>query len=270
MKYSLEAHGDALEKKYLEFIKNYFPTYEKVWQVYIGNVGNNAKAEIPGYPEERNNKRQAFSEHTYTILQSLILMYRLIERKVFDQVDFDNVEEKLDLQQNISTFYKNVGGIRDNVIAAAKCLNIDPNPIDKQFDEFYHQRHIPIHGRIMPIIFKSNGEIDMPVLSKNDEDPTGWNHKIHNWPDILSMPVKSINSTTNELFWKYLQLIVDVFGRFEKSIVDELASMGVVLKFEYTVSPDGMSGSSGYDGAIDVYGLYKKDQSRFSSHRWNR
>jgi hypothetical protein len=264
MKYNLKDNGDLLEKTYSQFILSYLPTYEKVWQLYIGNIGDDTKAKIPGYPPERKEKRQTFSEHTYTVLQSIVLMNRLLEKKAFEKTPND-LEKKLDLHEDILLFFSHVGRIRDNITDAATCLlNIDIKKLEEQFDGFYHTRHIPVHGRIIPIIFKRNGEVEMPVLSKNDEDPTGWNHKTNNWPDILHMPSESINSATQQLFWELIQLLVDVFGRFADNISEELNSKGLELKFEYNTNQTGVSGYR-QKTAASIYGISLSDGRHGSS-----
>lgn len=81
LEYNLKHHGDHLERSYADFIGCYFKTYEAVWKIFIGNKGNDTKADIQGYSLDKDIKRQNFSEHTYTILQSVILLHRLIEKE---------------------------------------------------------------------------------------------------------------------------------------------------------------------------------------------
>jgi hypothetical protein len=265
VKYNIKNHGDLLEKTYSTFITDYFPTYEKVWQIYIGNIGNDTKAEIPGYTSEREKSRQAFSEHTYTILQSLVSIHKLLEKRSFHISASLELDEKLSLHDNILLFFTHIGRIRDNIKAAAICLTvIDIKKLDKQFDEFYHKRHIPVHGRIMPILFTENEEPKMPVLSKNDEDRSGWNHKINDWPDISTIKAQSINSTMQELFWSLLELLKNVFGAFENAILKELNTGGFQLKFEYI--PNDQIGISGFSNKpINVYGVINPNTNYSSS-----
>jgi len=253
--YNLNDHGDILEKTYSRFITEQFVSYQNVWKLYIGNVGNDTKASIPNYPIDRDKKRQAFSEHTYTILQSVILIKRLLDKRSFENIVDQDFDQKMDLQNNILIFFAHLGRIRDNSLAAGKCLlNINNTALDERFSEFYHQRHIPIHGRILPLVYKENGEIEMPVLSKNDEDPAGWNHKVNNWSDILSMPIKNLTETTTQLFWQLLPLLNEIFGNFEDVISAELNQGGFELEFKYGVNQAGFSGFSPKT-AVNVYGI---------------
>ena len=46
--YNLKEHGDHLEQAYVDFILSHFRTYEAVWKIFIGNKGNDTKADING------------------------------------------------------------------------------------------------------------------------------------------------------------------------------------------------------------------------------
>ena len=173
---NIKEHGDQLEREYADFLQEHFKTYEATWKLYIGNKGDNTKSNIAGYPPERDEKRQQFSENTYTILQSLILIYRLINKDVFSKNSTLSIIEKLDLQDNLMLFFTHLGRIRDNLVEATKCLiNPNVNEVKSQLEDFFYKRHILVHGKTIPIIFKSNGEILLQVLSKNSNDKSGWN-----------------------------------------------------------------------------------------------
>src|SRR5687768_11736304 len=105
MEYNLKDHGDHLERSYADFILTYFKAYEVVWKMFIGNKGNDIKADIEGYPLDKNIKRQNFSEHTYTVLQSVILLHRLIEKGTFSKSISNTTEYILDLQDNLLLFF---------------------------------------------------------------------------------------------------------------------------------------------------------------------
>jgi len=261
--YNLKEHGDPLEKEYADFIHAYFRTYEEVWKLYIGNKGNNTKADIPGYPNEREMKRQTFSEHTYTILQSVILLHRLISKDSFINATFITPSDRLDLQDNLLLFFTHLGRIRDNVEDASTCLlNTNTKEITVILDEFYHKRHILIHGKMIPIIFKSSGEILIPVLSKTGVDISGWNHKQHNWADISNMNTESLETTVTQLYWDLLPKLTEIFGHFKSKVEVELNDGNFNIAYDRSKVPTGLFGSSGYSG-VDVYGLahfdpYKK------------
>lgn len=256
--YNLKEHGDALEKEYADFILTYFKTYEETWKLYIGNKGNDTKSDITGYSNDREEKRQKFSEHTYTILQSLILLNRLIDKDIFTNTAFESVTARLDLQDNLLLFFTHLGRIRDNIKEASTCiLNVGVKLTTSLLDEFYHKRHILVHGKTLPIIFKSSGEILLPVLSKNGIDISGWNHKEHAWGDVVSLPIESIQTTVSQLYWELLSKLTQIFGEFRTKIKDELNQNSLKLVFDRTQTNVQTFGSG--SNAVDVYGLANKN-----------
>lgn len=269
MEYNLREHGDSIERVYSDLIYKYFRTYEDVWKLYIGNKGNDTKADIPGYSKEREEKRQNFSEHTYTILQSVVLLHRLITNEKFASLQFSVLEEFLDLQDNLLLFFTHLGRIRDNVESASTCLlHAKTKETTSILDEFYHKRHILVHGKTLPIVFRNSGEIFVPTLSKNGTDISGWNHKEHKWEDISHMPQESLEITVTQLYWELLAKLIEVFGIFKKEIDEELNNENLKLIFDRTnegvfSGRSGVSGSHGSSGnagscGADVYGLADK------------
>jgi hypothetical protein len=152
-------------------------------------------------------------------------------------------------------FFSHLGRIHDNVEAAAMCLvAFDVNEVTGQLDEFYHQRHIFVHGKIMPLKFHVDGTVEMPVLSRYNDDPKGWNHKLRNWPDVLKMKMEKITETLTKLFWELMPVLTDIFGKFTKTIKEELAKGPYEIKFETIYDAGkGNMGSSG-QGAASIYG----------------
>jgi len=125
MEYNLKEHGDHLETKYANFIRTHFRTYESVWKIFIGNKGNDIKADIQGYPEDKNILRQKFSEHTYTVLQSVILLNRLIEKDIFNKPFANSTDDILDLQDYLVLFFTHLGRIGDHIIDVSNIYNIE-------------------------------------------------------------------------------------------------------------------------------------------------
>lgn len=233
MKYNIGEHGDALEREYHGFINTYFKTYQIVWQLYIGNKGNDKKADIVNYPQNRNTYRQKFSEHTYTILQSLILLHRLIEKDIFKIPTLTSVNQTLDFQDSLLLFFTHLGRIHDNAIHASACLiKSDSSEIEKLLDEFYYQRHLLVHGKLIPIKRNFDKGILIPILGKSNTDQSGWNHKLHDWEDINNIPNQNVNETISEIYWKLLSKIECVFGLYKEKIVEELEANKYTLKFE--------------------------------------
>jgi hypothetical protein len=265
MNYTLKKHGDSLEKEYADFISTYFNSYEVVWKLYIGNRGNNTRATIKGYPASREIKRENFSENTYTILQSVICLYRITQREVFKKSSAVETNDVLDLQDALISFFAHLGRIRDNAIQASECLlNINTNMPVEIFAEFYHKRHIVVHGKMLPIVFTQNGEVLIPSLGKDTTDRAGWNHKYDNWSNVVDYSIEIAGVTLENLFQNLMVKINKLFSEFKKKIKEELESH-FALYFEYTeyaIAAAPVSGSTSF-GAVSVYGLDK-----ISPNKW--
>ena len=200
MTYTLQYHGDVLERTHFDFIQNYFPTYEKVWAKYIGNNGLNIKADILGFSNERNEGRQKFSEHSYTILVSFISLKQIIDSlDAFKSLNSKDAKDILRIHDTLLLFFSNLGRINDNLIEAGKHFAV--NAITQSLAELYHKRHIIVHGSIIPIIFHESGDLYIPHLSKSSSDTIGWNHKEHNWNDITLLRSETIEISLSDLFF---------------------------------------------------------------------
>ncbi len=255
--FNIKEHGDQLEREYADFLQKHFKTYVATWKLYIGNRGDNTKSKIADYPSERDEKRQQFSENTYTILQSLILISRLIEKDVFSKNTIRSLTEKLDLQDNLMLYFTHIGRIRDNVVGATKCLlDINVNKVESQLEDFFYKRHIFVHGKTIPIIFKTNGEIYLPVLSKDNNDKSGWNLRESNWNDVKWLPKEELHVTTSQLYCQLLNMLNQIFGEFKKKIEKELKQNNLKLEFDWSHS--NLKALEVDANSIDVYGIANK------------
>lgn len=265
MDYNLKEHGDHLEKSYYDFIQTNFRTYEGVWKIFIGNKGNDTKADIRGYPIDKDLQRQKFSEHTYTVLQSVILLHRLIDKGIFSKQFSNLTNDILDLQDYLLLFFTHLGRIMNNVEEASMLLDIAESETSNLLKEFYHKRHILVHGKMLPIIFKQTGEILLPELSKNGTDITGWYHKEHTWNDIVLLPTQELNQTASTLFWELLPKLEEIFGKFKKKIEAELIGNNFNLKFENNIYSDIQRHGSGFSSTIPVsiYGIGRTNRSKW-------
>lgn len=259
MNYILKQHGDSLEKEYADFISTYFDSYEAVWKLYIGNNGKNTRATIKNYPASREHQRVRFSENTYTILQSVICLYRITQRNIFKKSSVSDIGDILDLQDALISFFAHLGRIRDNAIHASECLvNMDLNLPVELLSEFYHKRHIVVHGKTLPIVFTQNGKALIPNLSKDTIDRAGWNHKYDNWSNVIDYSIELAGETLESLFQCLMSKINSLFSKLKEKIKDELGDR-FILNFEYQehdIASMPVSGST-LIGKVRVYGLDK-------------
>ena len=257
MTFNVKDHGDSLEKEFSTFIQTEFPTYEAVWKLYIGNRGNDNKALITGYSSNRDEMRQKFSEHTYTIFQSLISIRRLIINEAFKKGEIKDVSHNLDLQDSIVLFFAYLGRIKDNLQDAASCLlNCNSDEIGSKFGDFYSKRNIVLHGKMLPIAYRPNGDIIIPALGENT-DRLKWHDKTGVWDSITFLNLVNLAEYTNSIYIELLSKLSHAFGIFKSKIEDELNKNNLEISFENKHYPEAYaSGSTSATSAgVDVYKL---------------
>jgi uncharacterized protein YkvS len=253
MKHTLRNNGDALEKAYSNFINDNFKTYEIVWQNYIGNDGNNVIATIIGYDSERNKKRKEFSEHTYTILQSIILLKRLVEKYEGLDISIKSIEDILDFQDLLMLFFGHVGRINDNLNIAELCLiNKFSKESTTSLNSIYHKRHLIIHGKTLPFIFDETGNVLIPVLGTNTNDRSGWYHKQNSWDDINNLKSETIEITIKDIYINLLQKLNHIFGLFNKDILNELEQSDLQIDYPSMNSNPSVNVSLDVSGSTSI------------------
>ncbi len=224
--YNLENHGDSIEKKYHEFITKQFSNYEKVWSLYIGNTGKNTKASINNYPSEKEEDRQKFSEHTYTVLLSVINLHRILE----SQSTFSGI---LDIDNNLLLFFSHVGRIIDNLENASKIIGLDFSRYS-ELRSYIEKRNIVIHGTKIPILLHGNGLIEIPIISGVESNPKEWHDKKNKWEDIRILDKDNIESTFSCFFYEFIPKVDGLFGCLYKNIKSELEQSDCKIYFEYS------------------------------------
>jgi hypothetical protein len=268
--YTVAAHGDAIEQDGASFIEWQFPNYEKVWQTYIGNCGNATMAPLPGYPDD--TKRTSFAEHSYSLYESCFMIQRLLKSQVFLQ-PFQTIDEYVHFVQSLYLFFFFIGRIRDMTIKASSDLGHDTSTLNAALKKFYEARSIIIHGKKIPVHVDDIGLLKMPMLQTIDIKGHAWNDKAHLWADATDMQDGYVSDTCEAYFSELMGLVNNEYGKFYKTIKEELQSLSIQLKFdrskevkdmdipESSGTTRGMSGSSG----VDIYHI--KESLRNKSSR---
>lgn len=233
MKYNVSNHGDILEVESSEFIRSYIPYYELVWQTYIGNKGNATKADIPGYPFDE--KRQKFSELTYTVLESSYMLYKIIESGIF-QKEVNSFQTYFEFNNSFISFFAHLGRCNDNLLNAATALEITKGEIEniaESLRKIYVARNIIIHGKKIPFSVDEMGLIKIPIISTTDEKSSGWNDKISKWADAPKMKNEYAADTCEDFLKHLLKVINNTFALFYEVISKELKEGNWNIKFEF-------------------------------------
>lgn len=222
MTYLIDKDGDALEKAAGTFIKEHLINYEKVWQLYIGHDGLGQRAKMPMYDKE--DMRQSFSEHTYTMLESLFSVFRIAQRDFVDIYSKDAIDKYLEVIDLYLLFYAHIGRARDNIYEACSVIGL-PNlsDVEQMLDAAYTARHIVLHGKKLPLLFK-DGKIEVPSLKTSDNVNGKWDNKDNQmtWDVVNQIPTAELKSSLMEAFYTFCAQMNTVLGychkHLEKSI----------------------------------------------------
>ncbi len=254
MTYSIEKHGDLLEKEAYSFIKEKFINYELVWQIYIGNTGNAKKAKLPGYPYE--DKRTNFAEHSYTVLESSFIINKILESKIFEK-NISNFSDYLDFNTSFISFFAHLGRMHDTIIKASNILIIDKK-FEDSIKHFYEARNILIHGKKIPLVLDELGLPKIPIIKTALINGNSWDDKTHLWSDAENMDKEYVQDKATTFFNDLLLLINNQYAVFKNIIHQELNSIPTSLTFEYNptkslspneyvIMPSGSNASNNFD-----------------------
>jgi hypothetical protein len=260
MTYSIKDHGDLLEKEASSFIAQKFNNYELVWQIYIGNTGNACMAKLPNYPSEE--KRISFAEHSYTVLESAFINYKILESQIFEK-SIGSFKDYLDYNNAFISFFAHLGRMHDTIIKASDILLKDKRFITS-IHQFYEARCIVIHGKKIPIILDELGLPQIPVIKTTLINGNSWNDKTNIWADAKHMNTLYVQDNVTKYFNDLMVLIDNEYAVFKDTICQELKSIRTKLIFEYSptifLNPSEfitMPSGSGYGSNFDVLGAMK-------------
>lgn len=261
MSYTIQNHGDILEKEAGQLISTKFPYYELVWQIYIGNKGTNSMAEMPNYPDQ--TKRKHFAENSYTVLESVFIIDHILKSKVFHN-SLTNFDEYIEFNKAFITVFALLGRMHDTVIKASDTLKYDNSDFKESIHKFYEARSIVMHGKKVPLIFDDIGFAKIPFLKTKIIDGIAWDDKRSLWSEVNNMDTEYVIDKLNSFFEDLLALVNNEYAVFYNYIIEELKSIPTSLQFEYYEStsmniPEA-SGSTSINQAVDVYGFYKRNR----------
>jgi|APLak6261669087_1056070.scaffolds.fasta_scaffold03662_2 hypothetical protein len=260
MTYTVVEHGDILEREAAQLIAEKFPNYELVWQIYIGNKGNNSMAEMPNYPD--TFKRKHFAENSYTVLESVFIIDHILKQPIFHQ-SLTNFVDYIEFNKAFITVFALLGRIHDTVIKASDTLKYDNTGFKESIHKFYEARSIVMHGKKVPLIFDDIGLAQIPFLKTKMVDGIAWDDKRSLWSEVNQMDTEYVIDKLNDFFRDLLYLVNEEYAAFYNYIIQELKSIPTSLHFEYSrytleTLPESSGSVSLKTEAVDVYGFYKR------------
>jgi len=204
--YSISENGDWLEREAADFIKINIPSYEQIWRLFIGNNGKAKIARMEGIELSQEKERIKFSQHHYTILESLYFMYKIWEdeSKLNQILDFNSYRRALN---QLIAFQAYSGRLRDNIVSCFQTIDCKHSvaKVEERFEKFYHSRNIFLHGRKVPLSLDDDNLFRIAKVKDLNTSNLGFG---------FDTPWDSISSVDTEYF-------VDAY----KNAIDELIPM---------------------------------------------
>jgi len=250
--YNLEEHGDRLEQAAIDFIRTYIPNYQRVWASYIGNKGDDIMADLPDLNTGEQENRLAFSEFSYTILESVYSIKRMVDKNKFGPLRSFEIEVVQDFKDNLILLFAHLGRIYDNVVNAGTLLGIMEENVPEDLAVFYFQRHTIIHGHVLPIKIDDDGTVRIPKLRRVDTDRSGYYHKDNHWSDIERLEKEVSLDVVNRIYYSLLSSINAAYGHYSTQI-KKLLNGREIKFFRLPVTTYGVtaSGTSFGSGSFD-------------------
>ncbi len=250
MTYTLRINGDSLEKEAADFVETNLPNYEILWKAYIGNDGTNTMAKMVGISDGLQEKRKLFSQHHYTILESLYFMHLLAE----DERNSNGVSSFNEYRMtvnNLIAFFAYTGRLRDNMGKCFVLLQDSAKQKDSEdkLNEFYYQRHVVVHGAKIPFRIDELNLFQIPQIRRDKSSYLGfdqsedWNKMSHE--DLIFLSDAMSNLVT-ELCPKVNALIGEMYDRVKGIITSNQLSL--VPPDQNTKESHGTIGFSGFSG----------------------
>jgi hypothetical protein len=230
MPYSIPEHGDLLEKEAAPFIQGLFSQYERVWSLFIGNKGNATMADLPGYPDDE--KRQKIAQFSYTTLESLFLIQRLLEGPLSNAqvADFRSYEL---FCNSFLAYFAHTGRIIDMVAKIAGLLEYDFTPFKQASYAIFQARNIILHGDKVPVQLGEDGRLCMPILQVGSASTNSWDDRRGLWTTAFEGKRTNVHEQCSLFFYEMLALVDQEYGRLYHYLINELRACNAVIQFEW-------------------------------------
>lgn len=176
--YTLEDHGDWLEKRACIFIGQKLPDYEKIWKIFIGHDGNGVIAKMNGEDEKIKFLRVNFSQYHYTVMESIYFVNLIIQDLISKKFKATTFSEYFNIINQMMSIEAYSGRLRDNLIDCFITIKgIKKKEALKYISDladFYTQRNILLHGRKMPYALDKDKCFMIPTIRVVSQNIKMW------------------------------------------------------------------------------------------------
>jgi hypothetical protein len=200
---SLKENGDILEQKYYNDIIIKFIQYEELWKIFVGNDG---KAQIIKSGDQGiDNFRKDIAQHSYTIYESLVCLFRIANASN----EIKSIDDYLDENNNFLLFQTHCGRIRDCVHKIGiklKLGNLEENLID-----FYKCRNHVLHGKKIPFTIIEEMFV-LPIVEGKEFNENYWKDDLL-WEEVQKTEKEFVKDIYSELFDKMIFCLNSIYSK---------------------------------------------------------
>jgi len=164
-------HGDHFEQAIAGWLRENLPTYETVWQEFIGHDGNGRPRSL-GLSQEKEDARIIFYQAHYSFALSAYRLDCITKNENENVTPICNVEDFWPHQERFFLFMVYLGHIRDMFEKMDGALSAK-GELCSAFQEFYDQRSHVIHGPRLPIEFDDTSW-KIPVIATRNPEQGEW------------------------------------------------------------------------------------------------
>lgn len=209
---TLKKEGDWLEKVSAEFVLDKIPAYEQIWQIFIGHDQKGNKLDLDGANATTKEIQTKFAQSHYTILESLYFMKDLVREASL----IKEVNSFADYQKAINIyvlFHSYSGRIKDNMFKCFECLagKSQEDTLKNEFESFWHQRCIVLHGKKVPIVINSTTAIQFARLKRTTSD-SGFGLE-SSWSNVTAEDFQDLAVHLDETFTELSKLTSNQLNR---------------------------------------------------------
>jgi hypothetical protein len=152
MTFTLDMHGDPLERAFATIIAAYTPSYQKIWAQIVGNDGHSQLPVIAGLGAADTLLRAHSSQCLYSVLESTVgadlVVQDVSKFAPIDLASEDGPTAYLRLGTLWLGFWAHVGRIRDLVITLGELWGLPD--LGSSLNEYYQRRNVAMHAAGVP------------------------------------------------------------------------------------------------------------------------
>jgi hypothetical protein len=205
--------GDMFEVTNADWIRANLPSYESVWQEFIGHDSFGWPLPIAGLSPERERDRQRFYQAHYSFARTALKLHGCSEEIVTNLGDVTDYSKFERMQDNLSNYAMYLGHVRDmfKIMQEALHTHLD---FYGPLQSFYAQRSHLIHGPRLPFRIM-DGMLMIPRIAGENKTDEEWDNN-STWLDIppekFVLLGDFVSDSTGEFFKLVNSLHAKVFG----------------------------------------------------------